>query len=277
LLIKIEPKVPYALVVILVAILASTAHQAFKDLSSQEELKADLIKKQQERILELEEGMAVQDQELLLAKSQINAIEISLGLKQDVQVSLQTRLNLALKSSKDRAQMLKLIPSGSPVIYKGISSRYGYRKHPVTKRRALHRGTDLKANIGTPVYATADGIVESAHTVRGFGRLVELDHAYGFKSRYGHLSKIAVKKGSVLNKGDLIGYSGNSGISTGAHLHYEVSFVRQSLNPYWFIKWEQDNFDEIFAKVKRVTWDQISSDIALKDSDRFIVLSDSSD
>ena len=108
----------------------------------------------------------------------------------------------------------------------------------------------------TPIYATADAVVEFAgsRNTKGYGRLIILDHTYGFKTYYGHLNKIIVKNGQFVKKGELIGYSGNSGRSSGPHLHYEVRFIQRSLNPYWFIKWNIQNYDEIFAKIKKVPW-----------------------
>ena len=149
------------------------------------------------------------------AKTQMDAIEIAMGLKEAENTPLPFRVQRARTDAEARARVLELIPNGSPVPYKGISSKFGYRTHPITHQREMHKGTDLKAAMDTPIYATADGVVEFAgsRNTKGYGRLIILDHAYGFRTYYGHLHKIEVTNGQVLKKGDLIGYSGNSGTS----------------------------------------------------------------
>lgn len=213
---------------------------------------------------ELQDAINLQQDELTGAKVQMDAIELAMGLRAAEQTSLNYRVRRALASTEERARVLEVIPSGSPVPYEGVSSKFGYRTHPITHKKELHRGTDLKAAMNTPIRATADGVVEFAgeHDTKGYGRLIILDHAYGFRTLYGHLSKIVVKSGSVVKKGDLIGYSGNSGLSNGPHLHYEVRFIQRSLNPYWFVKWDMGNYDQIFAKIKKVSWEPILQAIA---------------
>ena len=194
--------------------------------------------------------------ELDEANTRIDAIEMLIGLSAPQDIPLVHKVELAQMTSQERSFLLRSIPSGSPVPYRGISSRFGYRKHPITHKRELHRGTDLKAKMKTPIYATADAVVEFAgsRNTKGYGRLIILDHTYGFKTYYGHLNKMVVKNGQFVKKGELIGYSGNSGRSNGPHLHYEVRFIQRPLNPYWFIKWDIQNYDEIFAKIKKVPW-----------------------
>lgn len=189
----------------------------------------------------------------------LSEIEHLIGLKPIEQDSLQERINLAKLSSSQRATLMQLIPSGSPVEYKGITSKFGYRIHPTLGKKEFHRGTDLKAALKTPVYATADAVVEWAgyHKSSGFGRLIILEHVYGFKTYYGHLNKIVIKSGQFVKKGQLIGYTGNSGLSNGPHLHYEIRFIHRALNPYYFVKWTQENYDEIFKKEKKVPWQSL--------------------
>lgn len=227
---------------------------------------------------DLQNAIARQQDELREAKVQMDAIELAMGLRQAEQTSLHFRVNRALSSAEDRAKVLETIPSGSPVPYHGISSKFGYRIHPITHKRELHRGTDLKAKMNTPVYATADGVVEFAgsHNTKGYGRLIILDHAYGFRTLYGHLNKIKVRDGQVVKKGELIGYSGNSGLSNGPHLHYEVRFIQRSLNPYWFVKWDMGNYDQIFAKIKKVTWEPILQAIAEDEKQTDVLLTKAS-
>jgi len=219
------------------------------------QLKADL----ETQSRQLQKTIERQHSELETAKTQMDAIELAMGLQAEEQAPLRYRIQRIRTDAEARARVLELIPNGSPVPYNGISSRFGYREHPITHLRELHKGTDLKASIDTPVRATADGVVEFAGSqdTKGYGRLVILDHAYGFRSYYGHLHRIRVKSGQVLKKGDLIGYSGSSGLSNGPHLHYEVRFVQRPLNPYWFIKWDMANYDTIFAKINKVSWQPI--------------------
>ena len=121
---------------------------------------------------------------------------------------------------------------GSPL--KGgmrISSRYGFRRHPVTGKLKRHTGVDLKANYGTPVYAIYDGTVTRATNYSGYGKCIDIAHKSGYSSRYAHLSRFAVRSGSKVKKGQLIGYSGSSGVSTGPHLHLELAKNSRTINP----------------------------------------------
>ncbi len=100
------------------------------------------------------------------------------------------------------ATLLQFIPSGSPVDYKGITSKFGNRIHPTLNRKEFHRGLDMKAKMKTPVYATADGIVEYSgyHQKSGFGNLVILQHNYGFRTYFGHLNNVVIKSGKFVKK-----------------------------------------------------------------------------
>ena len=109
-------------------------------------------------------------------------------------------------------------------------------KHdPFTGYKRLHRGLDISNNTGTPIIATADGVINKTATDNGLGKFIVIDHGYGFKTRYGHLSKISVKRGQKVKRGDVIGLMGSTGYSTGPHLHYEVIRNGKFLNPRKFI------------------------------------------
>ena len=215
----------------------------------------------------LQKSMNATKDSLLLKKKELDELSDSLleiqtmiGMNPDQnETSLQERVDLTKITSGHMATMLQLIPNGSPVEYHGITSKFGYRTHPTLGTKEYHRGTDLKAKMNTAVYAPADGIVEFAgiHKKSGFGRLVIIDHAFGFKSYYGHLNKVVVKSRRFVRKGDLIAYTGNSGMSNGPHLHYEIRFMYNALNPYWFIKWTVENYNEIFKKEKKVPWQSL--------------------
>jgi len=194
--------------------------------------------------------------ELVELSDSLSEIEELIGLKPMLESSIEERVSATKIDSQQRAVLMQLIPNGSPIEYHGITSRYGYRIHPTLGKREFHRGCDMKAAMNTPVYAPADAIVEWSgyHKKSGFGRLVILEHAYGFKSYYGHLNKTVVKSGSFVKKGTLIAYTGNTGMSNGPHLHYEIRFIHRNVNPFWFIKWTQQNYDEIFQKEKKIPW-----------------------
>ncbi|MBA1438304.1 MAG: peptidoglycan DD-metalloendopeptidase family protein [Epsilonproteobacteria bacterium] len=221
------------------------------------------LQHQNEKLLgdmkQTETSLESKKKELAQLSDSLSEIEQMIGLKPISDESLQTRVNIAKMSSSQRATLMQLIPSGSPVEYRGITSKFGYRIHPKLGTREFHKGVDLKAKLHTPIYATADALVEWAgyHKRSGFGKLIILEHVYGFKSYYGHLNKIVIKSGQFVKKGQLIGYTGNTGLSSGPHLHYEIRFIHRALNPYYFVKWTQKNYDEIFQKEKKVPWQSL--------------------
>ncbi|WP_428740340.1 peptidoglycan DD-metalloendopeptidase family protein [Tenacibaculum sp.] len=120
---------------------------------------------------------------------------------------------------------------------KDISSTYGKRRNPLKKgKRMMHNGIDIKAPIGTPVIATADGIIAKAADQNKWGNLIVIEHSDGYQTWYAHLQKFNVTKNQSVKKGDVIGYVGNTGASLGAHLHYEVHYKEAQVNPINFIK-----------------------------------------
>jgi len=133
------------------------------------------------------------------------------------------------------------IPSGPPVKQAlPISSEFGLRPNPFGGRgHEMHRGIDFKGPVGTPVYATAAGVVREAENSGGYGNHVVVDHGYGYKTLYAHLSEIAVNPGESLQPGELVGYLGNTGRSSGPHLHYEVHYQGQAVDPKDYLEREQ--------------------------------------
>jgi len=211
-------------------------------------------------INETQVALFLKKKELNEVSDSLSEIETLIGLSHGpADASLKERVNATKLSSEHMATLLQFIPSGSPVVYKGVTSKYGYRIHPTLNRKEFHRGLDMRARMNTPVYASADGIVEYAgyHKKSGFGRLVIIEHNYGFKSYYGHLNKVVVKYGKFVQKGTLIAYSGNSGMSSGPHLHYELRFLHRTVNPFWFVKWNVKNYEEIFSKEKKIPWQSL--------------------
>lgn len=203
--------------------------------------------------------LAKKKQELDKISDSLSEIENLIGIAPEEDMPLEERVDLAKLSSQDMVTMLQLFPSGSPIEYNGITSKFGYRIHPTLNRKEFHRGSDMKAEMNTKVYATADALVEYAgfHKESGYGTLVILNHSYGFKTLYGHLNKVVVKSGTFVKKGTLIAYTGNSGMSNGPHLHYEVRFMTRPVNPFWFIKWDAKNYNEIFEKENKIPWQSL--------------------
>lgn len=163
-------------------------------------------------------------------------------------------------SEKTASAILSAVPNGLPMQYRGVTSPFGMRTHPISGIMRMHHGIDLRASEGTPVFATAEGFVQFAGgSGSGYGILVILSHNYGFETRYGHLSSAVVTPGSWVKKGDLIGYSGNTGYSTGPHLHYEVRFLAQSVDPANFMSWNAQNFKNISTLEPNVSWQEIAN------------------
>ena len=123
------------------------------------------------------------------------------------------------------------IPSRMPVEGVRLTSDYGSRFHPVLGGRRQHNGVDLAGAIGTPVHATADAVVSKAEWFSSYGLFVQLEHGGAIETRYGHMSRLNVYAGQQVRKGDVIGYIGSTGRSTGPHLHYEVRISGQPVNP----------------------------------------------
>ena len=134
-------------------------------------------------------------------------------------------------SLSDRKKTLDHTPSIRPSAGY-LSCGFGMRVDPFTGRRQLHRGVDLAADIGTPVHVTADGVVSKVKRDVGLGKLIEINHGYGYRTVYAHLSRISVKRGQHLQRGQVIGAVGNTGYSTGPHLHYEVHYQGRARNPF---------------------------------------------
>lgn len=156
---------------------------------------------------------------------------------------------VALAENKEK--LFASIPAIQPVANKeliALASGYGMRIHPVYKVLKMHTGVDFAASIGTPIYATADGIIDKLEvSFSGYGKVLEVDHGFGYRTRYAHMHGFAVHQGQKVKRGDLIGYVGDTGLSTAPHLHYEVFVNGVVVNPvhYFF----NDLNPEEYAKV----------------------------
>ena len=145
-----------------------------------------------------------------------------------------------VKMAKNKEQMLASIPAIQPISNKDlkhIPSGYGWRTDPIYKTSEFHPGLDFTANTGTKIYATGDGVVAEANAnAQGYGNHVIINHGFGYQTLYGHMSRMAVREGQKIKRGELIGYVGSTGRSTGPHVHYEVIRNGEKINPinYFF-------------------------------------------
>lgn len=153
--------------------------------------------------------------------------------------------------AKQKEELLQSIPAIQPITNEDltrVASGFGYRIHPIHKIRKMHTGMDFTAPTGTQIYATGDGVIESVKTSkRGYGNHVVIKHQFGYKTRYAHMSRFNVKKGQKVKRGDVIGFVGNTGSSTGPHLHYEVEKDDKKVNPYnyYFNDLTPEEFDRM--------------------------------
>ncbi len=167
-----------------------------------------------------EEDVATEFSDL---QRQIDQIRQAIDLRRESQEEIQGFLN-------DQRSMMAAKPKGWPV--KGwVTSNFGMRLSPFTGKPKMHEGIDIAATTGVPIFATADGIISQAETAPGYGKLVVVDHGYGYKTYYAHNSKIYVKVGQRVKRGDKVAAVGNTGSSTGSHLHYEVRLNGVPVNP----------------------------------------------
>jgi len=230
--------------------LSKNVHKLSKDrdvLFEENNVYSQEIKEKKEQIKEL--GL------------QLEEIEEIIGVQKDDNNTLIQRVTLAKLTSSVKTFMLQTIPSECPLPTCKITSKFGWRTHPLTKNKKFHNGLDLRAARRTEVRSTADGVVRYIQDKNegGFGRVIIIAHNYGFETLYGHLRFVDVKLGDVISKGQVIGKSGNSGKSDGPHLHYEVRYGGRILNPTDFIKWNMQNYEEIFEKQRRVQWESLVS------------------
>lgn len=151
---------------------------------------------------------------------------------------------------KEHDEMIKCIPAIQPVSNKDLkrtASGYGLRIDPIYKTTKFHEGMDFSASIGTPIYATGNGTVVKAGWQSGYGRIVKINHGYGYETWYAHMNKINVRVGQKVVRGEVIGEVGNTGKSTGPHLHYEVHVKGRVVNPvnYYFMDLSADDYDQM--------------------------------
>lgn len=194
-----------------------------------------------------------------LSRTEANARLKEANKKADklmVRLAAQTKSLEELERIADKkADMLNCIPAIRPLknMY-SVTSGFGRRYHPVLKTLRSHTGIDIAAPKGTPIYATADGVVSGENPGSGYGICVIISHGYSYKTLYAHMSKKAVKPGQRVKRGQLIGYVGSSGMSTGSHLHYEVIKGGQPVNPvyYFYSDITPEEYNAILESSKKV-------------------------
>ncbi len=206
-------------------------------LLAKEKERTSYLEQFKEKVEELEGKLITIDK--FLRKKGIRKVPSGIGgAKSKVDLFDIEYVGFLYKEAEKAHRYLSRIPLGPPVWGK-ITSRYGYRIDPFTGRYEFHDGVDIKAPRGTPVRATAEGKVIYAGWKSGYGKTVIIRHAYGFRTLYSHLSKIKVKAGRWVKSGQIIGYVGSTGRSTGPHVHYEVWRHSRKQNPlkYMYVRW----------------------------------------
>ena len=163
----------------------------------------------------------------------INSLNLLERLVREVRLEKDSYQQL-LTTVERRQDSIRYLPALKPVQNAYLSSSFGNRYHPILRKYHFHKGVDLATNKGTPVFAPADGYVTFAGYNGGFGRMVEINHKYGFVTYYGHLNKIYVRKGQFVKRGEKIGEVGKTGLATSSHLHYEVRYKGKPINPLNF-------------------------------------------
>ena len=167
------------------------------------------------------------------------------------QLYVQTNsINELVKLGQQNEDRINCLPAIQPVSNKDLkrtASGYGLRIDPIYKTRKFHEGMDFAADIGTPVYVTGNGTVVETGWKQGYGKTIVINHGYGYKTRYAHLSHISVRNGQKVIRGEEIGLVGNTGKSTGPHLHYEVIYKGKHDNPinYYFFDLSPADYDRM--------------------------------
>ena len=151
-------------------------------------------------------------------------------LDRELKLELSSYTNL-IATYKAKEDSFRHMPALNPVLSGRVISKVGLRVHPILKIKRHHEGLDIAAKQGTPIFAAADGIIKLARYNGGYGNCVYIDHVLGFETRYGHMSKILVRNGQKVKRGDKIGLVGKTGLAEGPHLHYEVRYEGNVLDP----------------------------------------------
>jgi murein DD-endopeptidase MepM/ murein hydrolase activator NlpD len=206
----------------------------------------------------LQKKIAQKEKQYRMLSEDIEALQEQVGLTKENHTQ-NLKAILQNTSTKVRQIVLEQLPVGYPCSSRRVTSPFGYRMHPIYHEKRFHHGIDFGGKEGIPVHATCDGIVEYAGSSNGgYGNMVIIDHNFGFKTLYGHMMpNIKVKKGSFVKKGTVIGYLGNSGRSTGPHLHYEIKYLRNYIDPDTFLKADAQHFATMLKKSPQIAWQSL--------------------
>ena len=197
-----------------------------------------------ENIMRYKDLLSLEDADLVVSTSKkMDLLRRQLYIQSN---SLEEIVDLC-KTHEDK---IKRLPAIQPIANKDLkktASGYGWRIDPIYQTRRFHQGMDFSAAIGTPIYCTGDGIVKKSGWQQGYGITIEVDHGYGYITRYAHLSKSLVSRGDKITRTQEIGLVGNTGKSTGPHLHYEVLFNGRHQNPmnYYFLDLTPEEYDNM--------------------------------
>lgn len=232
---------------------------AISNLKTEKKAIEALYEEQVDTSHSLSQSLEQKNSQIHILGKRVYDVESVLGLADEDLLtndsSLEERIDAAAIDSAVRATMFRLIPNDSPVTYQRISSSYGRRTNPISGKRHTHTGIDLTCKRGEQILAPADGVVETVRpSKKGFGNFLTVRHSFGFMSSYAHLKSFKAKSGQFVSKGDVLATCGNSGNSTGPHLHYEVRFLGRSLNPQYLMDWTPENFNYVFEKEKKLKW-----------------------
>lgn len=167
--------------------------------------------------------------------------------------NLFSEISYVVSKDVSRNKNINFLPIISPIDTNKlhqINSHYGDRKHPILRLRKHHEGIDIHSSMNTSILATASGYIEKVdHKKGGYGNYIIINHGNGYKTRYAHLNNIIVKENDFIKQGNLIGYSGKSGMAAGPHLHYEIIDDNETIDPTSIIS---DNKSEYISKIKRI-------------------------
>jgi len=206
-------------------------------------LQEHVVRLDEEKKTLLEEAVDKLNEKNQLMESILNTVGVDVKVEESqqntggpfTQITDKTPDDLIFKAER-YLEIIQYVPLGAPAPGV-ITSKFGRRRDPINSRPAFHNGVDIRGRMGTDVKATADGkVFEQGHDKEGIGRFVILDHKNGFRTTFGHLKKILVKRGEEVRRGQIIGLLGNSGRSTGPHVHYEVSQKKKLVNPIKYMK-----------------------------------------
>jgi murein DD-endopeptidase MepM/ murein hydrolase activator NlpD len=206
------------------------------------------------RTKQLEETKEIAVVENMQDRELVNSIVSTLNLLTRRAAAQKTSYNEIDKLVNNKEQLLSHTPAIQPVSNKDLSriaSGFGHRIDPIYKTVKMHAGLDFAAPQGTPIYATADGVVKTAgNTGNGYGNHVVVNHGYGYETLYGHMVRVKVRAGQTVKRGEVVGWVGSTGKSTGPHCHYEVHKYGQKIDPVYFFynDLSPDQFDRILKQ-----------------------------